>query len=224
MLRCTERPVLLTRLSAIRHAGWGYGPDARQSVPVGRRQVGSEHQASTSGSGTWAVRHDERTFVHAGEDDLSLFSQFAGILARGDIPPNALEVIRRGRMSALRKVNGGVRGIVVGDTLRRLVARTIVQQIGEAVERATSPFQYVLKTRAGCKCVSHMFQTLLDLDPRATILSVDGVGVFDLISRNAMMAGLSHLEEGDKLLPFVRLFYSSPSTFRCRDCSPHPSG
>ena len=74
------------------------------------------------------------------EDDLSLFSQFAGILARGDIPPNALEVIRRGRMSALRKANGGVRGIVVGDTLRRLVARTIAQQIGDAVERATSPF------------------------------------------------------------------------------------
>ena len=41
------------------------GPDARQSVPVGRRQVGSEHQESTSGSGTWAFRHDERTFVHA---------------------------------------------------------------------------------------------------------------------------------------------------------------
>ena len=151
------------------------------------------------------------------EDDLSLFSQFAGILARADIPPNALEVIRRGQMSALRKANGGVRGIVVGDTLRRLVARTIAQQIGDAVERATSPFQYALKTRAGCECVSHMFQTLLDLDPRATILSVDGVGAFDLISRNAMKAGLSHLEEGDKLLPFVRLFYSSPSTFLWED-------
>ena len=119
-------------------------------------------------------------------------------------------------MSALRKANGGVRGTVVGDTLRRLVARTIAQQIGDAVERAT-PFQCALKTRAGCECVSHMFQTLLDLDPRATILSVDGVGAFDLISRNAMMAGLSHLEKGDKLLPFVRLFHSSPSTFLWED-------
>ena len=38
------------------------------------------------------------------EDNLSLFSQIAGILARGDICPNALEVIRKGRMSALRKI------------------------------------------------------------------------------------------------------------------------
>ena len=66
------------------------------------------------------------------EDNMGAFVQFAGILARGDIPPLALEVIRRGRMSALRKANGGVRGIVVGDVLRRLVARTIAQQIGAA--------------------------------------------------------------------------------------------
>ena len=122
------------------------------------------------------------------EDDTGAFVQFAGILVRGNIPPLALEVIR-GRMSALRKANGGVRGIAVGDVLRRLVARTIAQQIGAAV---------------GCECVSHTLQTLLDLDPRATVLSVDGVGAFDL--RNAMMAGLAHLEEGDKLLPFVRFF------------------
>ena len=95
---------------------------------------------------------------------MGAFVQFAGILARGHIPPLALEVIRRGRVSALRKANGGVRGIVVGGVLRRLVARTIAQQIGAAVERATAPFQYALKTRAGCECVSHTLQTLLDLD------------------------------------------------------------
>ena len=116
------------------------GPDARQSVPVGRRQVGSEHQESTSASGTWpsGMTNEHLFTLLESEDDLSLFSQFAGILARGDISPNALEVIRSCRMSVLRKANGGVRGIVVGDTLRRLVARTIAQQIGEAVERATS--------------------------------------------------------------------------------------
>ena len=41
------------------------------------------------------------------EDDMGAFAQFAGILARGDIPPLALEVIRRGRMSVLRKASGG---------------------------------------------------------------------------------------------------------------------
>ena len=87
----------------------------------------------------------------------------------------------------------------------------------KAVEEATAPFQHALKTRAGTECVSHILQTLTDLDARTTILSVDGVGSFDLISRNSTMEGLLHMEGGDQLLPHVRMFYSSPSTFLWED-------
>ena len=47
-------------------------------------------------------------------------------------------------MTALQKNGGGVRGIVAGEVVRRLVARTIAQQLGQAVEAATAPFQYAL--------------------------------------------------------------------------------
>ena len=104
-----------------------------------------------------------------------------------------------------------------GDTFRRVVARTMAQQVAEAAEEATAPFQYALQTRAGTECVSHIMQSLTDLDPRTTILSVDGVGAFDPISRNSMMQGLLHMEGGEKLLPFVRMFYSTPSTFLWED-------
>ena len=53
---------------------------------------------------------------------------------------------------------------------------------------------------------------MTELEESATIFSVDGVGAFDLVSRNAMMQGLLHMEGGDKLLPFIRQFYSSQST------------
>ena len=64
-------------------------------------------------------------------------------------------------------------------SFRRLVARTIAQQINPAVGRATAPFQCALTTRAGVECVAHVIQTLTDLDHTATVLSVDGVGAFD---------------------------------------------
>ena len=51
---------------------------------------------------------------------------------------------------------GQVRGIVVGDVLRRLVARTIAKQVIEKVEAATAPFQYALSTKAGCECIAHV--------------------------------------------------------------------
>ena len=95
-----------------------------------------------------------------------------------------------GRLTALQKPNGGVRGIVAGDVFRRLVARFIAQQFGPAIERATSPFQYALSTREGTECIAHAIQALTDLDPSATVLSIDGIGAFDLVSHQAMLQGL----------------------------------
>ena len=86
-------------------------------------------------------------------------------------------------ITALQKPTGGVRGIVAGDIIRRLVGR----QLGPAVERATSLFQRALSTRAGCECVAHALQVLCETDPQSTVLSIDGISVFDLISRGAMM-------------------------------------
>ena len=45
------------------------------------------------------------------------------------------------------------------------------------------------------------------------MVSIDGVGAYDLVSRNAMMEGLLRMEQGDQILPFVRCFYGNPSTY-----------
>ena len=75
--------------------------------------------------------------------DCDRFWSMCQALARGSIPSEIVATVRMGRMTALQKPSGGVRGIVVGD-----IVRTIAQQLGPAVERATAPFQYALTTRA----------------------------------------------------------------------------
>ena len=108
----------------------------------------------------------------------------------------------RGQIDArFQKANGGIRGIVAGDLLRRLVARTMAQQLGPAIERASAPFQYALTTRAGTECIAHVVQALTDADPSATVLSIDGIGAFDLVSRQSMLEGLRRVEGGDSALP-----------------------
>ena len=93
-------------------------------------------------------------------------------------------------MTALRKPSGGVRGIVVGDTFRR------------GVSRICGP---------GTECVGHAIQALTDLHPDSTVLSVDGIGAFDLVSREAMLLGLPNMEGGDTLLP---LWFNSTGNLR----------
>ena len=63
----------------------------------------------------------------------------------------------------------------------------------------------------GTECVSHVLQTLVESDARTTLISIDDIGAFDLVSRNAMLRGLKKMDQGDRVLPFVRRFYGQPS-------------
>ena len=111
--------------------------------------------------------------------------------------------------------------------MRIMVARTVAQSITPAVEAATSPFQYAPATKSGAECVAHAIQSLTDLDSRATVLSIDGISAFDLISRAAMLDGVSTVEGGDSVLPFVLQFHSEPSKYlvrRLRRHSHYPPG
>ena len=131
-----------------------------------------------------------RPLLDVSADSLVL-GQVAALFSRAQVPPEIMDALGAGRLTtALQKPDGGVRGIVVGEIFRRVTARTIAQQYSKKVEVATAPFQYALKTRSVCETVAHILQVLTELDPSSTVVSVDGIGAYDRISRNAMMRGL----------------------------------
>ena len=119
-------------------------------------------------------------------------------------------------MTALQK-DTGVKGIMAGDVVRRLVAKTMARQMSEAVQVATSPFQFAFSTRVGCECVAHTLHALTEVDPEATILSFDGINAFDLVSDSAMLRGLASVAGGPEATPFVQMFYGQPSLYIWED-------
>ena len=149
--------------------------------------------------------------------DTHLLFRAGELLCQGHVPLEVLNIILLGRLTALQKPTGRVRGIVAGEVLRRLVARTMAQQLGPAVGNFTAPFQFALTTRSGCECVAHTIQALCQADPELTLTSLDGVSAFDLISRRAMLEGLAHVPGGASALPFVHLFYGRPSRYLWED-------
>ena len=156
-----------------------------------------------------------RPILDNSRDSELLFLQ-AQEFAQAIAPWEVVRVVGMGRLTALQKLSGGVRGIVSGEVFRRLVARTIAQQLAPALEKA-APFQYAFSTKSGCECVAHAIQALTDFDPDTTLLSIDGIGAFDLISRNAMLQGLANVEGGGRAVPFVSQFYASFSTYIWED-------
>ena len=94
-----------------------------------------------------------------------LGEQFSG----AETPDFIVAAIRLERMTATEVLE-------VGDIVRRLVARTTAQQMSDVVEAATAPYQCALSTRAGTECIAHALQLLTEENPRATVLSIDGIG------------------------------------------------
>ena len=80
----------------------------------------------------------------------------AELLARAELPASAASALGLGRIAALSKPAGGARGIVVGDFLRRLVARTLAQQFAPAFKlrlphtSSSTPFPPVPAQRRSC--------------------------------------------------------------------------
>ena len=102
-------------------------------------------------------------------------------------------------------------------TSSRLFARTISKQIMKEAEEATAPHQHAFGTKVGCGCVAHILQSSTDEDEHDTVVSVDGIGAYDTISRRAMLQGVMWVPSGDRVLPFLKQFYSSPSVYVWED-------
>ena len=71
--------------------------------------------------GARAIRDEDHLFpVLESDVESALFVQVSSLLAVGNVPEEIIEAIRLGRMTALSKPDGGVKGIVVGDILREV--------------------------------------------------------------------------------------------------------
>ena len=124
-------------------------------------------------------------------------------LAQANVPQVVVEAVRVGRMTALRKPDGGVRGIVAGDVIRRLVSRTIAKR------HHTLPVLIVHTcwVRVHCPC----FARLVRAEPAGNSDLHRWGERFDQISRAAMLDGLLNVE-------------SATLFFRLSACSMEPCG
>ena len=89
----------------------------------------------------------------------------------------------------------------------------MAQQLAPDFEEACAPHQYALSTRAGPECVARAIRVACELDPRATLVSFDGVRAYDHVSRRNMLAGMRHRPRLAAALLFVRLFYGQASRY-----------
>eukprot|EP00959_Pyramimonas_sp_CCMP1952_P326777 6840389-Pyramimonas_sp.AAC.1 len=82
---------------------------------------------------------------------------------------------------------------------------------------AVMPHNFGISDRSGTDAAIHMLQYLAEAFPTKVIMSVDGVGAFDHISRASIFQSLLQNPALHGLIPFVRLWYGVQSEFRWTD-------
>lgn len=70
--------------------------------------------------------------------------------------------------------------------------------------------------------VIHALTAITQHDPNSTILSIDGIGAYDTVSRASMLRGLQRVPHANKCVPFARLWYAQPSEYVWHDQHGHP--
>jgi len=77
------------------------------------------------------------------------------------VPADVAPALALARLTALRKPNGGVRGIATGDVFCRLGSRALTKQWTLIVDKATRPYQFALQARAGKDALAAHLRTAL---------------------------------------------------------------
>ena len=114
---------------------------------------------STSGAGRSGLRPSHvRDALRPASSDLfhRLLSEVVSLLLRGEVPESIRPYVCGASITALRKPNGSVRPIVIGETIRRLTSKVAVDLITERAREIFEPLQHGVKTPNGCEAIIHV--------------------------------------------------------------------
>ena len=111
-------------------------------------------------------------------------TSLANMMLAGDIPHYVLPFLYGANLIALNKPAGGVRPIAVGNTIRRMVAKTITSSLGEEIGRKLRPTQLGFGTPGGCEAAVHASRRFLasaEVDKK-TLLKLDYRNAFNIFA------------------------------------------
>ena len=191
--------------------------------------------SSTSGAGRSSLRPSHvRDAMRPASSDLllRLLSEVVSILLRGEVPEEIRPYVCGASIMALRKPNGTLRPIAIGETIRRLASKVAVDLITERAREIFEPLQLGVRTPNGCEAIIHVARQWFSRnhsDTGKVAITVDVANAFSIPSTGLLSCGLCAFTS--RLSPpgltavtvVIALCLPAPVTRPCRS-SPVPGG
>ena len=152
-----------------------------------------------------------------GKDLLHALTAFANFVLRGDILQAVKPVFFGATLIPLRKKDGGIRPIAVGQTLRRLVAKCVSSRVTRCLGSEFAPRQLGCGVPLGCEAAAHATRLFLqNMPPGHLLLKLDFKNAFNTLRRDKMLESVK--EVAPELFTFIHAAYGQPSLLFCGDC------
>ena len=161
----------------------------------------------------WRPQHLKDALVPGHKDEV--LRQLAGIvdiLARGEASPAARGWISGGSQQALRKQDGGLRPIAVGETWRRLVGKILSKTTAEKIHNYLEPLQVGVGTKGGAEATIHVVRQWMGRnreDCDRVLAMMDLSNVFNCLDRSAFRQAIRRV--APELAPWVDFCYGDLS-------------
>ena len=144
------------------------------------------------------------------------------LLILGEIPPVAHDLFFSASLTALRKKDGGIRPIAVGNTFRRLAAKIVTRHVVSSLSVEFSPIQLGVGIPGGCEAAAHAARAVFPAPtappttaPGRILVKLDMKNAFNSLRRDHMLE-VCH-RRAPSIYRFAHLSYSTPSLLVAAD-------
>ena len=151
-------------------------------------------------------------FFRFSDQAISGVLDVVSLFARGEAPTSIAPYLCGASLLALKKKDGGIRRIAVGETLRRLVAKCLCRLSSQKAASLLVPLQDGVGVPGGCEAVSHALNGLVASVGDTTslaILQVDLKNAFNTLDRSSILRQVA--DQFPELLRWVEFCYCQPS-------------
>ncbi|CAI5998832.1 unnamed protein product [Closterium sp. NIES-64] len=195
-----------------------FTPDSypQLSAPLLHLALRSAPRGTAAGPSGWLIEHLRDTFLTSQQHLPSLLRLFQNWL-QAELPLSVRSYYTASTLVALKKPQGGVRPIAIGEVLPRLLSRCITLMFKQQMRDTFLPcLQFGVAVPAGIEVMAHAVQSALSLHPDWAVLQLDVANAFNSFNRIAMFEALRS-SPFSPLIPYFSLFYSSPSPLHYRN-------
>jgi len=188
-----------------------------QEVPVFTPEVISTviKQLSRAAPGVTGWHATHLQVIIQTQDGLRALTLLLNWIFEMRLPAVLLNQLSVSTLLPLVKPNGGIRPILIGDTLIRAIGKAVSYIEQPAISRVLNPLQLAVGVKGGVDIAVHGIRNFLDTNPDACVLSVDIKNAFGSLTRASIANALSRLPAEDSVYSrwFFHAFYARESMY-----------